>query len=211
MDSLAILERGHFFPTPSANIGSNNECPFCVARQRPEVRVGQKGIILSSYSAGMWVEFASTTQKQVVDSYIEFGSRNHCRYDKDHVLILPYDSIVSTNFLPHLSIRNCFILDELSVWMCNRSLFGLEFCWDDEGIIEFARTCWEKRLPVTKLEVIRILLAHGLPTQFGERAGDRFSFAIQTLVASHRRPALKKFQKEVSADDELLNFRRRCI
>lgn len=207
INSLAILGRGHFFPTPSAVIGSTAGCPFCIARQRPTLAVGEKAILLSGWQAGKWIRLNLSNMGAGVDVFDCLDSNERYYLSLDSSLVLPHRLISTPIFLPKLSIDLVFVLDELSTWFCNRGLAGGQQHCDDDGIIELARTCWEKRIPVTTEEMVRMLLAHGLPTSLQDRAHERFDFAISTLVAARGRSAIAKLRKKTATQDQLMAFR----
>lgn len=124
-------------------------------------------------------------------------------------LTIPLAMLEMPLFLPSLSLRNCFILEELCNWFCSSSMVGGGFHWQDDRVIELARTCWEKRLPITAAELSKMLIAHGMPNFRQERFEDRFSFAISTLIAAKRRPAIKKLRQEETATECLYNLWKR--
>lgn len=200
MDSLAILERGYLYPSPGSINGVKSECPFCIARHLTDYREGDKAVMLHQLNAGRLLRYKKVAGSEKVDAFEwldEPGSS--LRLMREHWLTLPLKALTVPFWLPELSLRNSFIIDELAVWLCSESAAGIGFHWEDERMIEVARTCWRKRLPVEPSEVSRVLLAHGMPGQYQERSEFLFRFAMGTLVASEGRRPMKKLRQEVSA------------
>lgn len=204
MDSLAILERGYLFPSPVSAKGVNSECPFCIARHISDYRQGDLGLMLHMHDAGRLLRYKSSGPGSAVDRFEWIDDPgSSLRLMREHWLTLPLEVLTVPFWLPGLSLRNCFIIDELAVWFCNESAAGDGFHWDDERLIEVVRTCWQKRLPLKPDELSKVLLAHGMPEQYQDRAEHLFGYGIAALVASGGRPALKKLRFELPAAKHL--------
>lgn len=204
IDSLAILERGYLYPTPAASVGVKSECPYCVARHVTEYRVDDIGVVLQSSNAGRQIRYVQSDPTKPVDSFVWLDERPfQNRLMREHLLTLPCDALTIPFWLPPLSLRHCFVFDELAVWFCMESHCGEGFHWEDRNVIELARTTWERRLPISGAEFAKVLLAHGMPELYQSSFERSFDFAISTLVAAKRRPALQKYRNESSAQQTL--------
>lgn len=204
MDSLAILERGYLYPSPASAKGVASECPFCIARHVDEYRPADLAVMMQMTEAGRILRYVASSGGESVDQFEwidEPGSA--LRLLREHWLTLPLELLTVPFWLPELSLRYCFVIDELAVWFCNESRAGTGFHWDDERLIELARTCWERRLPVKPSEISKALLAHGMPEIYQERAEKLFEFGRNALVAARGRRALKKLRDEVRAGEQL--------
>ena len=209
MDSLAIAERGYLFPTPGSIAGVNSECPFCIARHIDQYRPGDIGVMMQMSDAGRLLRYCPTNPtigEEVFEWLSEPGKP--MRLMREHWLTLPIEVLTVPFWLPALSLRNCFILDELAVWFRTESSAGGGFHWQDGRIIELARVCWEKKLPVTSEEVGKLLLAHGMPELYQSQAEHLFDFAQRTLIAARGRKPVLKFRQEASAAETLYRIHR---
>lgn len=204
MESLAILERGYLYPSPGSVNGVKSDCPFCIARHLDDYRIGDSAVMLHMLDAGRLLRYSASADAEKVDEFEwldEPGSR--LRLMREHWLTLPLEVLTVPFWLPGLSLRHCFIIDETAVWLCSESSAGIGFHWDDERMIELARTCWRKRLPIESSEMAKVLLAHGMPGEYQSKAEHLFGFAMATLVASEGRKPMKKLREEQSASSLL--------
>jgi hypothetical protein len=204
LDSLAILERGHFFPSPAAQKGVESDCPFCIARHIDHYRRGDQAIVMQGRHAGRLLIYGSSQSDGKIDQFCWHDEpKNQMRFNRDIQLTLPIEVVTVPFWLPKLSLRNCFIIDELATWFCNMSAAGDRFHWNSDLIIEVVRTCWRKRLPIDAIELTRVLLAHGMPEVYQEKFEVLFNFAMKTLIHSEGRSPLKKLRLELNADQLL--------
>jgi hypothetical protein len=204
LDSLAILERGYLFASPAAANGVKADCPYCIARHIEKYQPGDKAVMLQGYEAGRLLSYSSTHDSDVVDQFAWADEPDSkLRLMREHWLTLPLEVLTVPFWLPKLSLRNCFILDELAVWFCNESGAGERFHWNNELTIEVARTCWRRRLPVSPMEISRLFLVHGMPEIYQAKFEELFDFAIKLLVRTEGRKALKKLRDELPADQYL--------
>ena len=204
MDSLAIFERGYLFPSPASAAGVESECPFCIARHITNYRSGDRAVMLMGSDSGRLLTYRAQSEGMVVELFEwddEAGSR--LRLMREHWLTLPLEIITVPFWLPNLSLRNCFILDELAVWFRTKCAAGKGFHWQDDWVVEIVRTIWRRRLPVTATELSRVFIAHGLPSMFQSRFEELFDFGMSTLIAAEGRKPLKKFRDELSAGQQL--------
>jgi len=95
-------------------------------------------------------------------------------------------------WLPGVSLRDAFVLDELATWFANRGLLTGEYVWKPDDIVEVARVVWQKRLPITPSEIVSAFAAHGVPNKFHLDLGDKYQFGMRLLIASHGRLPIKK-------------------
>jgi hypothetical protein len=204
MESLAIFERGYLYPSPGSIAGVNSDCPYCIARHISDYRINDLAVMLQASSAGRLLRYKSSNADGVVDQFewLDDPTAN-MRLMREHWLTLPIEALTVPFWLPKLSLRNCFVIDEVAVWFCSESAAGTGFHWDDDRLIEIARTLWHRRLPILPTELSKVLLAHGMPEQYQATAEHLFQFAVSTLVATHRRPALKKLRSELPAEQFL--------
>ena len=204
MDSLAIHERGYLFPSPGSAKGVRSECPFCIARHITEYRTNDIGMMLHMLDAGRLLTYKSSELGGAVDLF-EWIDRpgSSLRLMREHWLTLPLEVITVPFWLPGLSLRNCFIIDELAVWFCSESAAGEGFYWDDDRMIEIVRTCWRRRLPIRSAELSKVLLAHGMPEQYQDRTEHLFAYGMATLIASQGRLPMKKLRAEQTAAQHL--------
>ena len=201
MDSLAILERGYLYPSPASATGVKSDCPFCIARHVDDYRAGDLAVMLHMLDAGRVLRYSTSESTEKVDQFEWVDEPGpQLRLMRQHWLTLPLELLTVPFWLPGLSLRNCFIIDELAVWFCSESAVGVGFHWEDERIIELARTCWEKRLPVKPSEISKVLLAHGMPTQYQSKAEHLFQFGMATLISSKGRKPMKKLREDKRAD-----------
>jgi hypothetical protein len=161
-------------------------------------------MMLHQLDAGRLLTYQSSKPSGPVDQYKWNDDPSPTmRLMREHSLTLPLEVLTVPFWLPHLSLRNCFIIDELTMWFCSESAAGEGFHWDDHRLIEIVRTCWRKRLPITSSELSKVLLAHGMPEQYQESVERLFEFGMSTLIASEGRPPLKKLRAEQTATQRL--------
>lgn len=204
MDSLAILERGYLYPSPASTRGLKSDCPFCVARHIAAYRQNDIAIMLHMQDAGRLLRYTCSEKDGDVDQFEWFDEPGtSLRLMREHWLTLPLEMLTVPFWLPDLSLRNCFVIDELAVWFCCESAAGDGFHWQDDRLIEVVRTCWRKRLPIRSTELSKVLLAHGMPEQYQERVEHLFEYGTETLIASEGRRPLKKLRLEVTATKHL--------
>ena len=207
MECLAIFERGYLYPSSGSIYGVKSECPFCIARHTTEYRPGDVAVMLQMTDAGRQLTYISSQNDGLVDQFKWLDEPRHdLRLLREHWLTLPLEALTIPFWLPRLSIRNCFVIDELAVWHSSESAAGSKFHWNDGRMIEIVRVCWRKRLPVTPSEISKVLLAHGMPEQYQQRSEELFSFGIEALVASEGRNALKKLRNEQPASERLFEI-----
>ena len=206
MESLAILERGYLYPSPASIAGVESECPYCIARHIDHYRVNDSAVMLQARDAGRLLRYKSSIDGGPVDQFEWLDEPNaRLRLMREHCLTLPLEVLTVPLWLPGLSLRNCFVVDEIVVWFCSEGAAGRGFLWEDDRLIEIARTLWQRRLPIQPPELAKVLLAHGMPDRYQAKAQHLFQFAISTLVASHGRPALKKLRAEQPASQFLFD------
>jgi hypothetical protein len=203
MESLAILERGYLYRSPASAEGVKSECPYCVARHITEYRPSDLAVMLQASEAGRLLSYKSSQADDQVDQFEWTDEVGQWRLMREHWLTLPLDVLTVPFWLPKLSLRNCFIIDELVVWFCNESAAGRKFHWDDDKVIEVVRTCWRKRLPIEPSELSKVMLAHGMPEIYQERAEKLFAFGMRVLIGSEGRRPLKKLRAEGTAGERL--------
>ncbi len=184
-----------------ARIAASNGCPFCIARLAPAPEIGQRAVLINGSNSGRIVEvseaFASLRWTgrfldPVGDHVSETGG-------SDAYLLAPLP-FLPVDWLPHLSIRESFWLDQLAVEMCQTGLSTGNFVWRDEYAVEFAGAVWELRSPVTADEAISCLAAHGLPSIFHDRFADVFDISLKALVSARGRPCQKNRRFKSFAD-----------
>ncbi|MGI8943207.1 MAG: hypothetical protein ACR2FJ_03040, partial [Qipengyuania sp.] len=92
MDSLAIIERGHLYPTPASIHGVNAECPFCIARHIDKYRPNDYGVMFFQLHAGRRLKYFASDDDDAADSY-EWLDRPGfpMRLMREHVLTLPIE------------------------------------------------------------------------------------------------------------------------
>jgi hypothetical protein len=204
LDSLAILERGYLYPTPASGNGVQSECPFCIARHIDRYRTGDKAVMVQGANAGRLLIYGSSEDSDEVNQFYWLDEpKIGIRLMREHWLTLPIEVVTVPFWLPRLSLRYCFVIDELAVWFCNESFAGERFHWNSNLTIEVARTCWRKRLPIDPTELSKVLLAHGMPELYQEKFEQLFDFGTKTLIQSEGRKALKKLRLEPPADQSL--------
>ena len=211
MDSLAILQRGYFYPTAASTHGLKSDCPYCLARHVAALVPDTFGTLMNSKDAGRRVKFFKSDPKlEDCDRFFWVDEDNiECRLIRDHWLFLPDNLITAPAFLAPFSLQYGFILDELATWFCNRGLVGPGFHWNAGDVIELVRVCWELRIPVKPHELSKILIAHGAPMSVQGEIERLFSFGTDTLISSRGRHALKKLRKTETAQETLLSIWRK--
>lgn len=194
MDCLAGLERGYFYPSPAALVGKHADCLFCIARCLDGMMPVGKAMILNGPKSGNIIDIICAIDE------------SSCQYEEDdvggislgmreHSLILPMYKLMPTSFLPNLSLRDCFIIDELAVWFCNASIHGVGFHWDENKIHMLTSIIWDKRIPISANEMSKVLSAHGLPGFRQIEFEKLFDFGLRAIRHASGRPAIKKKQK----------------
>lgn len=173
-ECLASIELGDFESSPASIRGVLAGCPYCEARGADWPAEGSQFVTLNGMNAGRLSKVGNTP----------------CNRNTTLVAALPLRSL--PNWLAPFNIRTSFILDELAVWFCNHGLVGAQFCWDRSSILTVAAVCWSKRIAVSGLEVGRLLLAHGMPSEFLEKLSADFEFAVAAMRHAAGRSPIKK-------------------
>ncbi len=196
-DCLAILGRGDFSETIASQKGAENDCPFCIGRKDNSPRLGDTITILNGYRAGTSGVVSSERNQMYGDGFLiaeDTDSETLIRVRDDLDLYVQKDLAVAAEWMAPFKIEILFIIDELSVWFCNRNLRSNNFLNDDFGIIEIIRVCWEKRIAITPSEMSSVLNAHGMPQKYSSSFEEKFSFGMDCLVAARNRKPVRKWR-----------------
>lgn len=170
---LAILGRGNFAETKASTHGKQAGCLFCTARGSETLQTGERAAILNGHDAG---------------TVLDWTRRYVCSTD----LVGRLPLAPPADWLPPLPFTQAFIVDELAIWFCNRGLATVNYHWSEYDLVEIVRVLWEKRIPIESDEMIAVLQAHGLPSQWQAEAEKFLEFGRETLVAARGRPAIRK-------------------
>lgn len=191
----AILERCTVSLNRASQLATQNGCPYCSARHSNPLTIGDKVAVLNGSNAGSrFLVEASPHQGEFLGVNLDNQTTPHerTRLGLPGVLYgkLPLEDPPS--WLPALSLPDAFIIDELAVWLCGHALETGNFVWHDADFDECVRVMWEKRLPVTALELVAVFAAHGLPTTLHRRFASRFTNGIRLLCRVKGRSAIQK-------------------
>jgi len=151
--------------------------------------------VLSGHDAGItFAVEASLQQGSVVgiplESSPESAASRHIGYRHELYGKLPLHP--PANWLPPLSMRHAFIVDELAVWACGEALTTGNYVWNDTIIDECIRTVWQTRIPISVDELVAVFASHGLPTILHDRLAAKFYDGIRLLRWAVGRSAIKK-------------------
>ncbi|WP_214646917.1 hypothetical protein [Sphingobium yanoikuyae] len=180
----AGIELGFFEETWASGKGKIAGCPFCNARKFPSELRGKR-MQLNGPRAGQ-------IDGEVDDSYL---------WNQDTDLIAEVSNLYAPHWLPDISIRHNFIVDEIIVWFCNNSLRGEDFYWDRKSLGTLVGIIWDKMLPVTANEISSVAIAHGMPSHFQNEFENLFSFGIDTLRMNCKKSARKSWRQINAVQD----------
>lgn len=158
-----VLERVGVRRNRSSLFAADAGCIFCQARTAPSPGLGQPAAHLNGMAAGDLVDLSRM---------VRFGD-----YELIGALPLSYPAA----WLPPLSIRDTFVVDECAVWFCGMALSTHEFVWRSGDFNEVIWTIWQKRVPITPEELVTYFAAHGLPSRYHRRTQERYQDGIALL------------------------------
>lgn len=115
-------------------------------------------------------------------------------------LAAPFDTqSVLPKWLPPLSLREAAEIDAVIVFFCDRCVLHGAWKWNREAFFEVIRVCWEKRFPLSNIEIWALLSAHGADPASEHEVKRMFTDGIELLVyARGRRPIKRKHVKPLS-------------
>ena len=198
-DSTAILERATVRNTFSTKIGRLNGCFYCAARDHFPDEPGAVVAKLNGYDCGQ--RFIVCDDQKTARPFSSERKPTHLRrYPASDDELFGSLPLIPRPWMPPLSLRDAFVVDELANWFINRGLSTNSFHWKGEDCVEIARSLWEKRIPIYPSDLSAVFCAHGLPSQHQQELEKLFEISTKTLLSQKPKKLIQKKRLSGFAD-----------
>lgn len=175
--------------------GISSGCPFCMARERKELAPSDRIVLLAGSRAGHIFEISSnmdvaTGRFLAHDLSTQEVDSRMVNSHSEMYLKFPLPDI-PTWALPLGVEDNCIVDDVLMRIASDASNFGSKE-FDLQRLQHLISFVWRHRLPVTPLELVSFLEAHGHHNSLLNETEKLIRFGIELLTWSHARRPIKR-------------------
>jgi hypothetical protein len=180
--------------TETSKLGAANGCPFCQARIRKDLNIGESFIILCGYDAGkkyVLEEIDSRTGDWICRADGDYStSRRIVKPYFDSFLVPPLPKVpnwaLPLSFEDHLYVDDTIMVIIENCGDISTSYFDVKNLWRMSAFF------WSHRIPFTPKEVIKMLVAHGLNEDLIKEAEFAIDYARIVLESTIGRSAIKR-------------------
>ena len=189
----------------STQIGSDSDCPFCLARREGLPKEGSPVLVLSGYKVGtegLLVSQMVSGQRQWLLQTDPNDVGERIAISPTRELIASHDCLRVPRWFPPFDLVRSSRIEEICWQFCSASFVGKKFHWKDQRVASLIATVWDGRIDLHPEEFSGILVAHGMPTALQGKLEEHFRIGQRCLIAGRRFKPVKKWRTPEAVSDQ---------